>query len=96
MLTDDDCRAIREALMSRHICVPTLDDVRELVRAINAMPDGPVWVVPREASDRMQHIGGACLDYPNVFMGGPNRQQLRRAKIAFQAMAEAGAAEVRE
>ena len=93
MLTDDDCRAIREAIGQPAM---SFDRVRAMVRAINAMPDGPVWVVPREASEGMQQVGGACLDYPSAFMGGPNRQQLRRAKIAYQAMAEAGAAEVRE
>lgn len=54
MLTDDDCRAIREAIGQPAM---SFDRVRELVRAINAMQDGPVWVVPRRATQAVQEAG---------------------------------------
>lgn len=84
MLTDDDCRAIREAIGQPAM---SFDRVRELVRAINAMPDGPVYVVPREASEGMQHLGKTAL--PNSLSG-----RFVKARFVYDTMTAAGAAEV--
>jgi hypothetical protein len=43
-------------------------------------------LVPVEPSEEMVSWGAASLDHPSVFMGGPSRQNQKRAADAYRAM----------
>lgn len=97
MLTDDDCRAIREAIGQPAM---SFDRVRELVRAINAMQDGPVWVVPRDlGGDPPLFVEWLAEGRdPFIFprLGELTTDDIEWAERKVRAMTAAGAAEVGE
>lgn len=55
------------------------------------VPDG--WkVMPVEPTEEMEHVGGACVDHPSVYMSGPSRRGVRLAKQVYAAMLAAAPA----
>lgn len=57
--------------------------------ALAALDAAGLVVVPRVPNDKMEHVGGAAFDHPNVFMGGPSFVGKRTAKKLWAAMVTA-------